>query len=381
MRILVVCDVLGEENNGTTVATMNLIRFLKSQNHEVRVLCCDKTKMGKEGYYIAPVLNFGILNKYVENAGVELAKADKRVIMQALDGVDHVHIMLPFSLGTHVAKIAYKRGLPITAGFHMQAENFTAYLKLNRLKCLNHLVYKVIWKKLYRYVDGIHYPTEFIKDTFERHIKRKTNAYVISNGINEMMQVKKVEKKPEYKDKILILSVGRLEREKSQDVLIKAAALSKYKDKIQIILAGKGHKEKYYKKLGEKLPNRPIFAFYSRQELVDILNSADLYIHPADIELEGIACLEAIGCGKLVIVSDSKLSATRYFAVDDRCIFKTRDPKDLARVIDYWLDNKEEKAKVEKKYLESSKTNSLTYCMQMMEKMMVEVSNAKKGQK
>ena len=252
---------------------------------------------------------------------------------------------------------------------------------MNRLKWVNHLVYKVIWKNLYKNVDAIHYPTEFIRDTFEAHIKRKTNGYVISNGINEMMQAKPTPKKPEFEDKILILSTGRLEREKSQDILLKAAELSKYKDKIQIILAGKGHKEKYYKKLGEKLPNKPIFAFYSRQELVDILNSADLYIHPADIELEGIACLEAIGCGKLVIVSDSKLSATRYFAVDDRCIFKTRDPKDLARVIDYWIDNKEEKAKVEKKYLESSKTNSLTYCMQMMEKMMVEVSNAKKGQK
>lgn len=30
MKITIVCDVLGEENNGTTIAAMNLIRFLKS---------------------------------------------------------------------------------------------------------------------------------------------------------------------------------------------------------------------------------------------------------------------------------------------------------------------------------------------------------------
>lgn len=29
-KITIVCDVLGEENNGTTIAAMNLIRFLKS---------------------------------------------------------------------------------------------------------------------------------------------------------------------------------------------------------------------------------------------------------------------------------------------------------------------------------------------------------------
>ena len=50
MTITVVCDVLGEENNGTTIAAMNLIRFLKAQGHTVRILCGDADKKGKEGY-------------------------------------------------------------------------------------------------------------------------------------------------------------------------------------------------------------------------------------------------------------------------------------------------------------------------------------------
>ena len=57
----------------------------------------------------------------------------------------------------------------------------------------------------------------------------------------------------EFKDKFLILSVGRYSREKSQDTLLKAIRYSKYKDKIQIILAGQGVKERYYKKLAKKL--------------------------------------------------------------------------------------------------------------------------------
>ena len=31
MIVTVVCDVLGKENNGTTIAAMNLIRFLKKK--------------------------------------------------------------------------------------------------------------------------------------------------------------------------------------------------------------------------------------------------------------------------------------------------------------------------------------------------------------
>ena len=34
MKIAIVCDVLGEENNGTTIAAMNLIRSLKAKGHD-----------------------------------------------------------------------------------------------------------------------------------------------------------------------------------------------------------------------------------------------------------------------------------------------------------------------------------------------------------
>ena len=62
MNILVVCDVLGEENNGTTIAAMNLIRYLQAQGENVRVLTADETKMGKEGYFVVPTKSLGPLN-------------------------------------------------------------------------------------------------------------------------------------------------------------------------------------------------------------------------------------------------------------------------------------------------------------------------------
>lgn len=379
MKILVVCDVLGEENNGTTMAAMNLIRSLQQKKHEVRVICPDEDKRGWKNYFIVPKLNLGyFLNKYIANVGVSLSKADKNIIEKAMDGVDHVHIMLPFSVGAKAAKIAKKKGISMTAGFHMQAENFSCYVKLNRLKLFNHLIYKFIWRKLYRYVDGIHYPSQFICDTFEHHIRRKTPSYVISNGVANDMKTQKVEKKLEFQDKILIMSMGRYAREKSQDTLLKAIPFSKYKDKIQLVLTGRGSKEKYYKKLGEKLVNKPIFGLVKREELISLLNSADLYVHPAEIELEGIACLEAISLGKLVIVSDSKLSATKYFAANKNCIFKSRNPKDLARTIDYWIEHEDEKKECEKKYLEQSKNLTFDHCMDMMEQMIFEVHNEKR---
>ena len=78
-------------------------------------------------------------------------------------------------------------------------------------------------------------------------------------------------------------------------------------------------------------------------------------------------------CGKLTIVSNSNLSATRNFAVDERCIFKNRDPKDLAKVIDYWIEHPEEKKIVEQKYLESGQIYSQDKCLDEMEKMMFDI--------
>lgn len=381
MIVTVVCDVLGEENNGTTIAAMNLIRFLKSQGHTVRILCGDQDKIGQKNCFVVPNIDFGkLLNAYVKRVGVKIAKPDEHIVRQAIEGADIVHIMIPLWLGITAVKVANELNIPVTAGFHMQAENLTCYIKLNKIKFINNYVYKFIYKKLYKKVDGIHYPTNFIKNIFEGRIKHTTPAYVISNGVHSYVKKRESKRPEELEGKIIVLSTGRYAREKSQDTLIKAMKYSKYKDKIQLILAGQGVKDKYYKKLAKKVGVEPIFKFFSRTEIIDVLNYGDFYVHPAEAELEGIACLEAIACGKMTLVSDSKLSATKEFAIDDKCIFKCRNPKDLARVLDYWIEHPEEKAEYEKKYLETSTVYNQDECMKKMEKMLFEVIDAKKRQ-
>lgn len=380
MTVVVVCDVLGEENNGTTIAAMNLIRFLRARGHEVRVVCADQDKKGQDGVYVVPNLDLGrLLNAYVARVGVTLARADERIVGEALEGADHVHVMLPFPLGTAAMRMAKEKGISVTAGFHMQAQNFTSYIKLNKVGFLNKAVYKYIYRHFYRYVDAVHYPTEFIRGVFESNVRHTTNGYVISNGVHGYVQQRECARPQELEDKIVILTTGRYAREKSQDTLIRAVGYSKHKDRIQLILGGQGVKEQYYRRLSEKLPLEPVFRFYSRKELIDVLNYADIYVHPAEVELEGISCLEAIVCGKLTVVSDSKHAATKGFAIDERCTFRSRNARDLARVIDYWIEHPEERRKYEKLYLDSAVSFDLDACMLRMEQMMTEVANGKRG--
>ena len=372
MNILVVCDVLGEENNGTTIAAMNLIRYLKEQGENVRVLTADESRMGQEGYFIVPVRSLGPVNPILKKNNVQLAKPKTSIILKALKDIDVVHIMLPFALGIKTSKLAKARGIPITAGFHCQAENYSAHiLNLMRFKPYNNHIYRKFYKKFYCRVNAIHYPTDFIRREFESITKIKTNSYVISNGVNDMYVKKDVKRAPELKDKFNILFIGRISKEKSHPILLKAASLSKYKDQIQLIFAGQGPKENKVRKLEQKYGLNPVLMqFYSRKKLIEIINSCDLYVHPSEIEIEAISCLEAIKCGLVPVISDSKKSATNAFALDEKNLFKWNSPQDLANKIDYWIEHPEEKKAYSEKYLNYADNFTQGECMRRMHNML-----------
>ena len=129
-------------------------------------------------------------------------------------------------------------------------------------------------------------------------------------------------------------------------------------------------KEKLKKQAAE-LFNPPLFKFFKRDELTEIIGYADLYVHTAEVEIEAVACLEAICGGLLPVIADSPRSATRYFALTPKNLFPYDDPQALADAIDYWLENEEEKQKCLQNYRSFSKRFLLGECMKQMEEMLL----------
>ena len=149
MKIVIVCDILGKKNNGTSMASYNLINFLKAKGHEVKVICCDLDENeNKEGFILLNKINLGPLNKIVKRNGVALPRRDKEVITEAIKGCDIVHIMMPFPVGVTACRIAKKLGKPVTAGFHCQAELISSHLGLMNCKPFNDLIYKLFYNRL-----------------------------------------------------------------------------------------------------------------------------------------------------------------------------------------------------------------------------------------
>lgn len=378
MIACIVCDILGEKNNGTTLAATNLIDYLRSKGHEVRVVCCDKDKNNLENYYVTPTLNLGkFCNKILEKNGVTPAKADESVLRKAIEGSDVVHLLIPFFLARRAAKIAKELNKPITASFHCQAENVTAHVFMMNFPLANTLVYKNFYKHVYQYCDIIHYPTTFIRDVFEKET-HKTNAVVISNGVNE--QFYKDVPSNRISDKFTIVCTGRYSKEKAQHLLIKAAAKSKHRDDIKLVFAGAGPYENSLKKLSAKHGTDAEFRLFPRDELLSLLHGADLYVHTAIIEIEAIACLEAIVSGLIPVINNSPRSATKAFALDGNNLFKLNDTNDLAAKIDFWYEHPELIKEYKARYKSIIGNFDQKECMHKMEEMLLSAIEMKKNQ-
>lgn len=374
MKIGIITDVLGEENNGTTITTKRLIENMKKRGHEVLVVSPLTTN--EEGYFALKKRNFYIFNKYVEKNGVVLAIPDKELLYNVIKQCDVVHILLPFKTGKMALKIANELGKPVTTAFHAQAENITTHIGLKNFKPANDYVYNYFLKTFYKNTKFIHCPSPFIANEIKKH-GYNMDLRIISNGVNPLYKKMSVEKPKELQDKFCVLFIGRLSKEKRHDLLVSAVKLSKYKDKIQLIFAGHGPLKEKIEKQSKDLQNKPIIKFLPKQELVDVINYCDLYVHPSDIEIEAIACLEAITCGKVPVISDSKRSATNAFALTENNLFKAGNAQSLADKIDYFIENPNEIKILEDKYNNYATQFDLDLCMDKMEQMFIDANNSK----
>ena len=148
--------------------------------------------------------------------------------------------------------------------------------------------------------------------------------------------------------------------EKDQPTLLEAMKYSKYADRIQLYFAGRGPEADAIKEKAHKLYEDgivkydPIFQFHDRDGLRKLAAEADLYIHCATVEVEGLSALEALQQAVVPVIAKGELTATSQFALDEHSLFPTKDPEALAACIDYWLDHPVERQEMGWRYAEST---------------------------
>ncbi|HHW47014.1 MAG TPA: glycosyltransferase [Clostridiaceae bacterium] len=372
MIITLVVDTFGVNNNGTTISAMRFAKSLAERGHTVRILACgDPDNSGidpEHGYelFYVPELVIPIVSRVARKHNTLFAKPVKSVLEKAITGADIVHIYQPWPLGWAAERIARKLGIPSIASFHVQPENITYNIGLGWFPLAAHIVYYLLYFIFYRRFSHIHCPSKFIAAQLRCHGYR-ARLHVISNGVVPDFCPGPAREKSKN-NLFRILMIGRLSAEKRQDVLIKAVRKSRYEKRIQLYFAGQGPKEKRLRKMGKKLTNPPVFKHYSQKELIELIRSCDLYVHASDVEIEGISCIEAFSCGLVPVISDSKRSATRQFALGVMNLFRAGDASHLAERIDAWIENPHGLIEMGNMYAQYAKNYSLERSVKKIEK-------------
>lgn len=251
-------------------------------------------------------------------------------------------------------------------------------MHLGKARFINWVSLLSFKRYLYNQVRYVHCPSQMAADIMKKHHFKYNEPRVFSNGVIPFFQKIEVSKPEELKDKFIVCMSGRLVDEKRQDLIIKAVARSKYNDKIQVILCGQGQNQARYEKLAKRkrLANPLIIKFVNMEELRDVLNYIDLYIHASDYEIEGIAAIEALTCGAVPLISNSPYCATKDFALDkEHCLFKHGYSKDLAKKIDWFFEHPEELKRLKQEHLKDSKKYALSKQVDALENMFFDAIN------
>lgn len=344
LNIAIVFDPLVDYKSGAHASIFRFAERLRNNGHKIIFIAAETPEHRSNDYFKemkvyrfhSVLLPFSEKSWYISFPSL---KKVKKIFEE--EKIDILHTTLPLPANIVCVKAAKALGIKIIVHSHSQPEN--AFLYLPRYlghNFLNRLFYQyLIW--LYRQGNAMVYPSEFAQKMFGELNKEMANI-VISNGI-DIEEFKKMEagdfitKFNLSRDSKKILFVGRFHPEKSIETLINAVPhIIEAEPKIEVIIVGGGNQEKSLKRLAANLGVSDKVFFCGKlneQDKILAYNASDVFVLPSLAELEGIVVLEAMACGKPIVVANSPNSASTYFVDQNGFLFEPQNPKDLAEKI------------------------------------------------
>lgn len=398
LKLLFVINNLYTRGNGLSASARRTITLLRERGHDVRVLSSGSAEQAQACNFTAPeftlpAMRFPLADAIISAQGYAFAKPKRKVIKQAVAWADVVHLEEPFGLQARTAHAAKHAGKPVLATYHIHPENITATIHLDGLWPLNALLLASWRRRIYALAQVVQCPSDSVHQRLQRW-GLGDKLVTISNGVGlapskpaagtkteccapdgRQVETKQTpgETQPEGEQIYRLLVVGRFSREKDQATILKAMRHSRYAPQIQLVFAGRGPTEKSLRRAASRLvrdgvlKHAPSFNFFDAAGLDAQAEQADLYIHAAFIEVEGLSCLEVLRHGVVPVIAHSPLTATSQFALDAHSRFKARDPKALARSIDYWLSDNDRRQTEAQKYLNIGAHYDINDCVSRLE--------------
>jgi glycosyltransferase involved in cell wall biosynthesis len=181
--------------------------------------------------------------------------------------------------------------------------------------------------------------------------------------------------------KPLVLYTGRMNQEKNVDVLVKAIP-SVLKDvDAHFLFCGSGGLKPDLMKLTETLgvqEHTTFIEFLDWADYPNIFTLADVFVMPAESELQSIVTLEAIATGVPPVVVN-KGAVPELVSAQNGLVFEPQDSMQLAKNIVTILSNEELKTTMRKNSLKLSEQHSMEAVGAQYEKVYEKVLRLQKG--
>lgn len=268
--------------------------------------------------------------------GFSFAWPVRKQIRRAIAASDVVHLQFPFWLSFVAMEEARRLGKPVVAAFHVQPENLLYNIGVRSPRAADAL-FRFWVQRYYDRADVVLCPTPFAEEKLREHGLGAPVA-VVSNGYAPHLVCEPCEREPEHAGRFLILMVGRFGQEKRQDLLLRALRECQHHERISVVIGGKGPLELELRRLASRLRCPVEIGYLSNERLSRLLNSADLFVHASEVELEGMAVLDAMSVGLPALIAQADQSAASAFALDDCFRFPAGDAHALAKRIDALIE-------------------------------------------
>jgi len=358
MRIAIFTDTYEPQVNGVVTSINSFANELRKKGDEVYIFCPKDNKLRKSKYII-PFKSIPFIAYPEYRIGVPSLKLRKK-IKKIKPDIIHVHS--PATIGLMGMRAAKRFRIPLVMTYHTLLNAYLQYLPGGRVSVIRKLDDKAVTKYVRLFFNRAHVVIAPSNETKNDLLKRGVTSpiHIIPTGI----KYKRVKKKKQN-SKPMLLHVGRLCRERSVDVVIKAFKELLEKVDAELVITSKGPYEKELKELVAKLKleDKVVFTGYvSDKELEDLYYKADVFVTASTTDTQGLVVFEAMLEGTPVVVPNA--GGIKDYVINGKngLVFKPNNIRDLVDKIKVVLKSKKIRKRIIKGGFKTAKELSVQNC-------------------
>lgn len=387
MRILIATDTYHPDVNGAAYFTYRLATTLTKRGHDVFVMCPSRsfknTVSDDEGVMVYGIrsirlpiyLNFRISPVFV-------SRVIRGVVKRISPNV--VHIQNHFLIGKQAVGAAKKLGIPVIGTNHFMPENLIHYLHppIDAEKRLQQLAWRQC-VEVFEQLDFVATPTKTAAALL-RNAGLSKDIVPISCGIdlerfkptNDGSYLRQRFAIPD--NKLVLLYVGRLDKEKRIDVILRSLPDILRATSVHLVLAGIGKEKQQLEETTRDLGIQEAVAFTGfvpDEDLQNLYRIADLFVTAGIAELQSIVTMEAMASGLPVVAVNAMALPELVHDGENGYLFADGDSKMLAEKVIAILSNQETRAQMSKKSLDIIKNHDINKVVERYESIYSQITD------